>query len=84
VFSFQSNEGGRAVTSVVVCESVLISIECVIFHCSTALCFLIGGEVDIALDSQDQKTRGFVVQIALPRWFPERTHQVFGEMPVRI
>jgi hypothetical protein len=51
VFSFQSNEGGRTVTSVVVCESVLISIECVIFHCSTALCFSIGGEVDIALDS---------------------------------
>jgi hypothetical protein len=27
VFSFQSNEGGTTVTSVIVCESVLISME---------------------------------------------------------
>jgi hypothetical protein len=26
----------------------------------------------------------FMIQIALPRWFLERTHQVFGEMTVRI
>ncbi len=38
----------------------------------------------IALESSDQKTRDFVVQIALPRWFSERVHQVFGEMSVRI
>jgi hypothetical protein len=35
-------------------------------------------------ESSDQKTRGFVVQIALPRRFLERAHQVFGEMLVRI
>jgi hypothetical protein len=43
-----------------------------------------GGCSGIDLESPVQRTRGFVVQIALPRWFPERAHQVFGEMPVRI
>jgi hypothetical protein len=36
------------------------------------------------LESSDQKTRGFVVQITLPRWFLEHVHQVFGEILVRI
>jgi hypothetical protein len=36
------------------------------------------------LESPYQKTRGFVVYIALPRWFPERAYQVFGEIPMRI
>jgi hypothetical protein len=39
------------------------------------------GDVGIALESSDQKTQCFMVQIALR--FPERAHQVFGEMPVR-
>jgi hypothetical protein len=38
----------------------------------------------MALESPDQKTREFVVQIALSRLFPKRTNQVFGEIPVRI
>jgi hypothetical protein len=38
-------------------------------------------KVGLALESSDQKTRGFVVQIALPRWFPKRANQVFSEMP---
>jgi hypothetical protein len=29
------------------------------------MCELLHGEVDIALESSDQKTRGFVVQIVL-------------------
>jgi hypothetical protein len=40
-------------------------------------------EAGIVLELSNQKTRVFLVQIALPRWFPERAHQVFGEMPVR-
>jgi hypothetical protein len=47
-------------------------------------CGSLQGEAGIALELPDQKTRGFVVQIALLRWFPERVHQVFGEMTVRI
>jgi hypothetical protein len=42
------------------------------------------GDIGIALESPDQKTRGFVVQIVLPWCFFERAHQVFGEMSVRI
>jgi hypothetical protein len=34
------------------------------------------------LELPDQKARGFIVEIDLP-WFPERAHQVFGEMLVR-
>jgi hypothetical protein len=48
------------------------------------LCFeweLLQGNTGIALESPDQTTWGFVVQIALPRRFSERVHQVFGEMP---
>jgi hypothetical protein len=41
-------------------------------------------DVGITFESLNQKTRGFVVQIALPRLFPECAHQVFGEMSVRI
>jgi hypothetical protein len=41
-------------------------------------------EAGINLESPDQKTRGFVVQIAFLRWFLKRAHQVFGEIPVRI
>jgi hypothetical protein len=48
------------------------------------LCGSLQGDVGIVLKSPDQKTRGFVVQIVLPRWFPERVHQLFGEMPMRI
>jgi hypothetical protein len=43
----------------------------------------LAGDSFIVLESSDQKTRGFVVQFALPRWFSERVHQVFDEMPVR-
>jgi hypothetical protein len=48
------------------------------------VCVSLQGEAGIALESLDQKTRGFVVYIALPQWFLERAYQVFGEMPVRI
>jgi hypothetical protein len=48
------------------------------------VCESLQGETGIFLVSPDQKTRGFMVQIILPQWFPERAHQVFGEMPVRI
>jgi hypothetical protein len=39
---------------------------------------------NMILESSDQKTRGFVVQITLLRWFLEHVHQEFGEMVVRI
>jgi hypothetical protein len=42
-------------------------------------CELLQREVGIALESPDQKTRGFMIQIAL-----ERAHHVFGKMPVSI
>jgi hypothetical protein len=45
---------------------------------------LIGGEVGIALDSSDQKTRGFLVQITLLQRFSKCAHQVFSEITVRI
>jgi hypothetical protein len=48
------------------------------------VCESLQGETSIFLDLPDQKTRGFVVQIVLPRWFSERVDQVFGEMPMRI
>jgi hypothetical protein len=47
-------------------------------------CEWLHGEAGIVLESPIQKTRGFMIQIALSRWFPERAHQVFGEMTVRI
>jgi hypothetical protein len=47
------------------------------------VCGLLQWEVDKALVSSDQKTRGFVVQIILPRRFFERAHQMLGEMLVR-
>jgi hypothetical protein len=43
-----------------------------------------GGISGIDLDSPVQRTRGFMVQIALLQWFSERAHQVFSEIPVRI
>jgi hypothetical protein len=42
------------------------------------------GEVGIAIESPDQKTRGFLVQITLSQWFSKHVHQVFGEMTMRI
>jgi hypothetical protein len=36
------------------------------------------------LESPVQKTQGFVIKIALLRWFSERVHQMFGEITVRI
>jgi hypothetical protein len=44
------------------------------------VCESLQGEAGIALESPDQKTQGFVVRIALPRWFLERAHEVFGEI----
>jgi hypothetical protein len=48
------------------------------------LCESLQGDVGIMLESLDQKTRGFMVQIVLPWLFPECVHQVFDEMSVRI
>jgi hypothetical protein len=47
------------------------------------VCESLQEEAGIILESPDQKTRGFVVQIALSRLFTEHVHQVFGEMTVR-
>jgi hypothetical protein len=47
-------------------------------------CEWLQDEAGIVLESPIQKTRGFMIQIALSRWFSERVHQVFGEMTVRI
>jgi hypothetical protein len=41
-------------------------------------------EASRILESPDQKTQGFVVQIPLPRWILEHTHQVFGKITVKI
>jgi hypothetical protein len=46
--------------------------------------WIIAEEVGITLESLDQKTRDFVIQIALPQWFSKNTHQVFGEVTMRI
>jgi hypothetical protein len=45
---------------------------------------LLQGDPGPSLELPNRKTRGFIVQIALPRWFPERIHQLFGEMTLRI
>jgi hypothetical protein len=45
---------------------------------------LLQGEAGIILELPDRKARGFIVLIAFKRLFPERAHQVFGEMSVRI
>jgi hypothetical protein len=47
-------------------------------------CGSLQGDAGIVLESPDQNIRGFVVKIALPWWFLERAHQVFGEMSMRI
>jgi hypothetical protein len=47
------------------------------------VCGLLQGEAGIVLESPDQKTRGFLVLIALKQLFPEHADNVFGEMPVR-
>jgi hypothetical protein len=39
VFSFQSNEGGSAVTFVIVCESILISMEKLFLFTDVTLTF---------------------------------------------
>jgi hypothetical protein len=38
----------------------------------------------VILESPDQKTRGFLIQIVFPRSFSEHVHQLFGEMTERI
>jgi hypothetical protein len=48
------------------------------------VCECLQVKTDIVLKLSDQKTRGFVIQIVLPRWFSERGHQLFGVMPVWI
>jgi hypothetical protein len=63
-----------------------VSLGCLIFY--SIFQFLVvyeslQGEAGIPLESSDQKTGGFMVQIALPLWFLERVHQVFSEMAVR-
>jgi hypothetical protein len=45
---------------------------------------LLQGGVGVILESPDQKTRGFLIQIVLPRLFFEHVHQLFGEMTERI
>jgi hypothetical protein len=47
------------------------------------VCESLQGEGSIVLESSDQKTRGFLVQIALKRLLPEHGYKVFDEMPVR-
>jgi hypothetical protein len=44
------------------------------------LCGSLQEDTGIALESTDQKTQEFAVQIAFPRWFLERVHQLFAEM----
>jgi hypothetical protein len=41
------------------------------------------GEAGVVLELPDQKTRGFLVPIALNRLFPEHSRKVFGKMPMR-
>jgi hypothetical protein len=48
------------------------------------VCGLLQVKSGCVLESPDQKTRGFMVRIALPWWFSNHAHQVFGEIPVRI
>jgi hypothetical protein len=59
-----------------ICPSCEFSVE--------FLCESLQGDPGIVFESPVQKTRGFVVQIALPRWFFERSYQVFSEIPMRI
>jgi hypothetical protein len=42
------------------------------------------GEVQRTVKTSSVTWLSATSQIALPRWFPERAHQVFGEMPVSI
>jgi hypothetical protein len=63
------------------CPTV-ISISSVV--CIVGLLWIMPEEAGIVLELLDQKTRGFMGQIALQQWFLECAHQVFGEMPVRI
>jgi hypothetical protein len=60
-------------------KNLLLFVDLLWFECEW-----LQGEADIVLESPVQKTRDFVIQIALPRWFPECVHQLFGEMYVRI
>jgi hypothetical protein len=44
---------------------------------------LAGARSDIVLEVLDQKTRGFLMLIALKRLISEHTHKLFGEISVR-
>jgi hypothetical protein len=54
------------------------------FNSCVFLCGLLQVKPGFILKLSDQEARDFTVQIALPWWFSERAHQVFGEMRMRI
>jgi hypothetical protein len=60
-------------------KNLLLFVDMLWFECEW-----LQGEAGIVLESSVQKTQGFMIQIALSRWFSERVHQVFDEIPVRI
>jgi hypothetical protein len=91
-FFFSSGHRVAAKTSIYVL-SLFVHADVVLLSPSLFLrvIFLVDFDVDLCrekagriFESPDQKIRGFVVQIALPRWILEHTHQVFREMSVRI
>jgi hypothetical protein len=47
-------------------------------------CGLLHVEAGLILSYRIKKALDFWVPIVLSRWFPERAHQMFSEMPVRI
>jgi hypothetical protein len=71
--------GAVAAKATVLCEQISFLVVawfdvCLVRSRLFFWCGSLQGEEGIALESSDQKTRGFVVQIALSQWFSERVH----------
>jgi hypothetical protein len=49
-------------------------------NCAFDCVWIVAGEAGVALESPDQKTRVFLVHIALSQWFSEHVCKVFGKM----
>jgi hypothetical protein len=66
------------------CAATVNPTQVLHFASGLVVWIVIGTFFGVTLELPDQKTRDFLVRIALPRCFLERAHQLFGEILVRI
>jgi hypothetical protein len=66
------------------CAATVNPTQVLHFASGLVVWIVIGTFFGVTLELPDQKTRDFLVRIALPRCFLERAHQLFGEILVMI